>query len=255
MKNKKIVEIKNLSFNYHTKTEETQAISNMTFDVFENEFLTILGPSGCGKSTVLSIISNLKSPSGGEVIINSPEKGDSEQSIGYMFQQDCLFEWKSILENVLLGLNVKHIADEKQIAYAEKLLERYGLGDFKNYYPCQLSGGMRQKAALIRTLALRPQILLLDEPFSALDYQTRITISEEVKKIILKEGKTAILVSHDISEAISISDRIIVFSKRPSSVKRIININPDFKNLTRLEKQKDPKFNEYFEIIWSDLNE
>ncbi len=251
---KKILELQNVCMKYHTLSEETLAIKNLSFSVYDREFLTILGPSGCGKSTVLSIISGLLPFSAGEVKLNSENIKSGTKKVGYMLQRDYLFEWRTIKQNVLLGLEIKKSLSDESRNYAAELLHKYGLGEFMDYYPNQLSGGMRQKAALIRTLAVKPKILLLDEPFSALDYQTRITISEEVKDIIRNEKKTAVLVSHDISEAISLSDRVIVFSERPCKVKKILKIDFGSHNLTAHEKRKHEKFNEYFDIIWSELS-
>ncbi len=251
-----ILKVKNLGMKYHTSKGETLALKNINFSVYSEEFLSIVGPSGCGKSTVLSLISGLLNPSFGEVILSGDLKNKKRSDvIGYMLQSDYLFEWRNIEKNVLLGLEVKKILNEKSRDYALNLLKRYGLLKFKNYFPNQLSGGMRQKAALIRTLALKPQLLLLDEPFSALDYQTRITLSREVKNIIKKEKKTAILVTHDISEAITLSDRVVILSNRPSTVKKIIDIDIDFRNLPYGQKQRSKKFYDYFDVIWSELDE
>ncbi len=250
----KILNLKNVCLKYQTLTKETVAIKDLTFDVYDQEFLTILGPSGCGKSTVLSLISGLLPVSCGKIKTNITQNSNIQQ-IGYMFQQDYLFDWRTIKQNALLGLEIRKALNKSNENYAINLLKKYGLGDFLSHYPNQLSGGMRQKAALIRTLAVKPQILLLDEPFSALDYQTRITISEEVLNIIKNEKKTAILVSHDISEAISLSDRIIIFSQRPSTVKKILKIDFGNKKLTSHEKRNHKKFNQYFDIIWSELKD
>ncbi len=249
-----ILKLSNICMKYHSPTQETIAINNLSFDVYNKEFLTILGPSGCGKSTVLSLISGLIMPTGGEIKENIKEKCEI-QKIGYMLQKDYLLDWRTIEQNVLLGLEIRKKLNTQTKKYALELLEKYGLGDFLNHYPNELSGGMRQKAALIRTLAVKPQILLLDEPFSALDYQTRINLSEEVLQIIKSENKTAILVTHDISEAISLSDRIIIFSKRPSMVKKTIKLDYNTKKLSLEEKRKDKKFNDYFDTIWRELDE
>lgn len=250
----KILELKDIKMKYHTLDQETIAVKNISLDVYNGEFLSIVGPSGCGKSTILSVISGLMKPSSGEVKFNNRYIKSSDIGIGYMFQRDYLFEWRTIEQNVLLGLEIKKALDEKSRDYALKLIDKYELGKFKNHYPSQLSGGMRQKVALIRTLAVKPQILLLDEPFSALDFQTRINLSEEVWKIIKGEQKTAILVTHDISEAVSLSDRVAIFSKRPSEVKEVLSINFGSSKILIKEKRKKKKFNEYFDIIWSELN-
>jgi NitT/TauT family transport system ATP-binding protein len=241
---KKILEFKNIYLKYHNSQAEILAVDNISFSLYENEFLSIVGPSGCGKSTVLSLISGLLKPSSGKIY--------KKIKTGYMLQKDCLLEWRTVLQNVLLGLEIHGDLNNKNKNFAINLLEKYGLGEFLNYYPSQISGGMRQKAALVRTLAINPELLLLDEPFSALDFQTRTLLSEEILKIINLENKTAILVTHDISEAISLSDRILVFSKRPAKINKNLKIN--FKNLTFAEKRKDPKFNYYFEIIWNEIS-
>ncbi|BED92505.1 MAG: ABC transporter ATP-binding protein [Candidatus Paraimprobicoccus trichonymphae] len=251
-KRKKIVELKNISKRFHTLEKETLAVDDVSFDIYEREFLTIIGPSGCGKSTVFSLISGLIKPSYGKIYINGRTQNPL---VAYMLQQDYLLDWRTVEQNVVLGLEVKKTLSSETSEYTKNLLKIYGLGKFLNHHPNQLSGGMRQKVALIRTLAIKPEILLLDEPFSALDYQTRLSISEEIREIIKKEKKTAILITHDISEAISLSDRVVVFSNRPSKVKKIINVEYPEKNLTQSEKRKCKCFNEYFEMTWKELTE
>ncbi|MDR1467537.1 MAG: ABC transporter ATP-binding protein [Oscillospiraceae bacterium] len=251
----KIVELKNISMKYHTLKKETLVINKLNLDVYNQEFVTIVGPSGCGKSTILSIISGLIKPTEGEVNINGKHLRSINNQTAYMLQKDYLFDWRNIQQNVLLGLEIKKKVTEKNKKYTIKLLKKYGLEKFLDCYPHQLSGGMRQKVALIRTLAINPRILLLDEPFSAFDYQTRIAISEEIRQIIKKEKKTAILVSHDISEAISLSDRIIIMTNRPSRVKRVLEIKFDDQTFNYEQKLKDKKFNKYFDIIWNGLND
>lgn len=244
--NKIMVSLKDVSFNYHTLEGETEALKNISFDVYEGEFVGIIGPSGCGKSTLLSIISGLLKPSYGSVEVNG--------KIGYMLQKDHLFEWRNIWQNVLLGLEIQKSLTEESKKYVEGLLVKYGLGEFKKHYPNQLSGGMRQRAALIRTLALKPDILLLDEAFSALDYQTRLAISDEVYKILKYEQKTAVIVTHDISEAISMCDRIVVLSNRPAHVKKIYDIVLTCEDRTPIGCRKAPEFREYFNSIWKELD-
>jgi len=212
-----MVELSNISLNYHTIKGETEAIKDVSFNVCEGEFVGVIGPSGCGKSTLLSIIAGLLKPSKGSVVVNG--------KVGYMLQKDHLFEWRNIMQNVLLGLEIQGAVNENSIKNVEDLLERYGLSDFKYHYPNQISGGMRQRAALIRTLALKPDIMLLDEAFSALDYQTRLAISDEVWTILKNVKKTAVIVTHDISEAIAMCDRIVVLSNRPAVVKNIYEIH------------------------------
>ena len=245
---KKIVlKINNLKKNYHTKKEEIKAIDNISFEVYEKEILAIVGPSGCGKSTLLSIIANLDEKSSGNI-----EKINIT-SIGYMLQNDSLFPWLTILDNTLIGLDVKKNKTKENINNVNNLLEKYGLAEFKNVYPTSLSGGMRQRVALIRTLATNPNLLLLDEPYSALDYQTRLALSNDMYRIIKEENKTAIMITHDIGEAISMADRVIVLSKRPCTIKKIYEIKLDNKK-DPINNRKDNKFNYYYEKIWRDLD-
>lgn len=244
---KKILEVNNLSKIYHSLNNETEAIKNISFDVNKGEFISIVGPSGCGKSTILSILSGLIDKSEGEIKLDNA-------SMSYMLQSDCLLPYLSILDNCLIGLKVKGNLNDEAKKYVIKLLNTYGLGQFINKYPSELSGGMRQRVALIRTLAVKPDILLLDEAMSALDYQSRLNISDDIYKIIKDEGKTAIMVTHDISEAISMSDRIIVLSNRPSTIKNIYDIKLDKKS-TPINNRSDKKFSKYFDLIWRDLNE
>ncbi len=243
----KVLELDNLRKNYQTMSEEICALDNISFSVYKNEFISIIGPSGCGKSTILSILSGLTGYSDGKLLIKNSYK------IAYMLQDDCLLPFRTVLENCLIGLEVSNLLTEDNRNYVIYLLETYGLKDFMNQYPNNLSGGMRQRVALIRTLATKPDILLLDEPTSALDYQSGLAISNDIYKIIKQEGKTAIMVTHDISLAISMSDRIIVLSKRPAIVKKVYKIN--FKDRkTPIENRKDKNFSSYYEQIWRDLD-
>lgn len=203
-----LVEIKNVSYTYHTPKGETKTLDNINLKVNKGDFISIVGPSGCGKSTLLSIISGLLEPSCGKIILNKSLINNNSHYIGYMLQKDHLFEWRTVYKNVLLGLEITKKKNKTTLKYIDSLLKQYGLYDFKNYKPSQLSGGMRQKAALIRTLALNPEILLLDEPFSALDYQTRLSAGDEIGTIIKNENKTALLVTHDIAEAIYIKKQL-----------------------------------------------
>ena len=241
---KKILEIKNLKKIYHSLNNETLAIKDISFSIYENEILAIVGPSGCGKSTLLSILANLENSSDGQIIKNNNLK------IGYMLQTDSLFPWLTILDNTLLGLKIKKDTNKENVL---SLLKKYGLDDFKDKYPDELSGGMKQRVALIRTLATNPDLLLLDEPFSALDYQTRLNLSNDLYKIIKNEKKTVIMITHDIGEAISIADKVIVLSNRPCTIKNIYNINLDNKK-TPIENRKDKNFKYYYEKIWSDID-
>ncbi|MFR1709044.1 MAG: ABC transporter ATP-binding protein [Clostridium sp.] len=248
------IEIKDIYMNYHTLAAETVALKDISFTVEGGEFVSIVGPSGCGKSTLLNIISGLIKPSSGEILIDGQVQEGYSNKIGYMFQKDQLFEWLTVLENVSIGLKIKKMMNVDSKNKIERLLKNYNLWEFKDHYPRQLSGGMRQRVALIRTLALDPEVLLLDEPFSALDYQTRLNVSDEIYEIIKSEGKTAIMVTHDISEAVSMSSRVIVLSKRPAIIKKIINIEFNCDNLTPLKCREHNKFRIYFNEIWKEMD-
>ena len=242
---KKILEVKDICKTYQAENGETEALKDISFEVEEGEYISIIGPSGCGKSTLLSIIAGLESKTSGEIYING--------RVGYMLQKDNLLEWRTIYNNVLLGLEIQKSKTPENIAYVEGLLKKYELYEFKDKYPTQLSGGMRQRVALIRTLAIRPNILLLDEAFSALDYQTRIMVTEDIYKILKNENITALMVTHDISEAISMSDRVIVLTQRPASIKNIHDIDFEMGNRTPLNCREQPKFSKYFNLMWKEL--
>ena len=249
---KKLLELKNVTLTYQTLSDEITAIKGLSFSCDEGEFISIIGPSGCGKTTVLSLIAGLIQPSSGKINMDGNDLADKNE-LGYMLQKDQLFPWRTIEKNVFLPLEIKKINTAKTREYALSLLKKYGLYDFKSNYPDQLSGGMRQRAALIRTLVSNPKLLLLDEPFSALDYQTRLSVCDDVYKIIKAEQKTAILVTHDISEAISMSDKIIVLTDRPAKVKSIFR--PNMGNDTPLKRRERPEFSVWFEKIWKELHE
>ena len=245
---KPILKIKNIKKVYHDLSGEIEAIKDINLDIFDKEFLSIVGPSGCGKSSLLSILSGLEKKTSGNI-----EFLNNDIKIGYMLQTDSLFPWRTILENCLIGLEITNELTLENKNRVINLLNTYGLGDFINKYPSSLSGGMRQRVALIRTLATNPDILLLDEPFSALDYQTRLALSDDVYKIIKNEGKTVIMVTHDLAEAISLSDRVVVFTKRPAVIKKIYNITIPTKS-TPINNRKTKEFNEYYDVIWRDLD-
>lgn len=249
---KKLLDLQNVSMNYQTESDEIRAIDDISFSCGKGEFLSIIGPSGCGKTTVLSIIAGLIEPTEGKIFIDGKDNKKSLGDIGYMLQKDQLFPWRTIEKNVYLPLEIKKLNDKAHKAYALELLKKYGLYEFRTNYPRQLSGGMRQRAALIRTLVADPKILLLDEPFSALDYQTRLEVCDDVFKIIKKEGKTSVLVTHDISEAISMSDIIVVLSARPALVKSVYR--PKLKGDSPLKKRESPEFGFWFEKLWKELN-
>ena len=243
-----IVKVVNLTKNFYTKEGEMEVLKNISFTLHEGEILSLLGPSGSGKSTILNILTNLLEPTSGEVSI----KG----TIGYMFQKDHLLEWRSIMDNITLGLEIMHKKnDKKSMERIERLLKTYGLWEFRNMYPKELSGGMRQRVALIRTLSVDPSILLLDEPFSALDYQTRLMVNDDVYKVIKNENKSVILVTHDISEAIAMGDKVAVLSKRPSTIKNTYDIDLDLgSSKTTFKYSKVPAFQTYFDLLWKELD-
>lgn len=249
-----LLRIDHVSYNYHSLEGETPALKDVTFHVNDGEFLAIVGPSGCGKSTLLSLIAGLISPDSGDIYINNKDIKSSGKNIGYMLQKDHLLEWRSTLRNLTLGLEIQHKLAESSYVVINDMLATYGLITFKNARPSELSGGMRQRAALIRTLLLEPDILLLDEPFSALDYQTRIEVSDDIWGIIRKEKKTAILITHDISEAVSMADRIVILSKRPGTVKNVIDVNLTLDEKTPFKARSAPEFKDYFNLIWKELS-
>mgnify|MGYP000245370941 FL=1 len=245
----KLLEINNISKTFNTLNGEINAIKSISFDVNNEQFIAIVGSSGCGKSTLLNIISGLLEKTNGTIKFYK-----ENPIIGYMLQEDALLPYLNILDNATLGLSLKKIKTKENIEYTKRLLETYGLKDFIYKYPKELSGGMKQRVALIRTLAIKPDILLLDEPFSALDYQSRLSVSEDVYNIIKKEKKTVIMITHDIAEAISLSDKILVLSKRPSIVKKIYDIKMENKS-TPINNRKCKEFSDYYDKIWRDLDE
>lgn len=258
-----ILELSDICYSYHSLEGETDALSHISFQVKRGEFLAIVGPSGCGKSTLLSIISGLLVPESGEIHFPGREKGGADKHpmagncprIGYMLQHDHLFEWRTIYRNVTLGLEINHQMTPEKKQFVLQLLKDYGLYRFKDKKPGELSGGMKQRAALIRTLALDPEILLLDEPFSALDYQTRLSVSADICSIIRSAKKTAILVTHDLSEAISLSDRILVLSKRPATIKCNIPIHLTISAHSPLASRNAPEYQEYFNQLWKEISD
>ncbi|MFI3177623.1 MAG: ABC transporter ATP-binding protein [Eubacteriales bacterium] len=251
---KPLLTLKDISYSYHTMDGEIPALSHIQLSVSANEFIAIVGPSGCGKSTLLSIIAALIQPEIGEIDYHVHTKDAPKIQIGYMLQKDHLLEWRSVYENVLLGLEINHMKTKANLERADLMLEKYGLASFRNQKPSSLSGGMRQRVALIRTLVLNPDVLLLDEPFSALDYQTRLSVSDDIYQIIRREGKTAILVTHDLSEAISLGDTVYVLSKRPSTIIKEVNIVMSDDSHTPLAKRNAPEFKQYFNLLWKELN-
>ena len=250
-----ILALSDINYSYHELSGETKALENISFTVNPGEFIAIVGPSGCGKSTLLSLIAGLLVPGSGSLMLNGSPISSVKSKIGYMLQKDHLFEWRSILSNVLLGLEIHKNVTDVTRSKALELLKTYGLEEFADAKPSQLSGGMRQRAALIRTLVLEPELLLLDEPFSALDYQTRLMVADDIWKIIKKEQKTAILVTHDLSEAVSMADRVLILSSRPGRLIKDVPIAfEDLESDSPMIRRNAKEFKSYFNLIWKELN-
>jgi NitT/TauT family transport system ATP-binding protein len=246
------IELRDVRLSYFTLKQETEALRNINIAIEAGEFISIVGPSGCGKSTLLTLISGMLRPTGGKVLIDGKEVVGTSPKVGYMLQHDHLFEWRDILSNLLVGAEVRRMDRRRAKEKALALMERYGLGGFAHHSPAQLSGGMRQRVALIRTLVTDPDIMLLDEPFSALDFQTRLALADDIHRIIKDQGKTAILVTHDISEAITMADRVMVMSKRPGTISSIYEMRFD-PGLTPFRKREAPQYRDYFNAIWKEL--
>lgn len=247
------LKIEGIHHSYFSKSTATTALSDISLEVAEGEFISFLGPSGCGKTTLLSIIAGLIEPTEGNVTIENRPIKESRNRIGYMLQQDYLFPWKTIKDNILLGLKLGNTLNDTNQQYALKLLVQMGLHGFENQYPKQLSGGMRQRVALVRTLATEPKLLLLDEPFSALDYQTKLNLEDLVSQTLKSFQKTAILVTHDIGEAIAMSDRIYLFSARPGSIFQIFTIPRELRELSPFQARNHESYSEIFQTVWKEL--
>ncbi len=247
-----LLEIQDITESYQAENGEIFALDHISFSMGKGEFLSIVGPSGCGKSTLLSIIAGLLSPSSGHVLLDGQAVSGVDPRIGYMLQRDSLLEWRTIWKNVLLGLELRRQLNRESLARAESLLRSYGLWEFREKYPSQLSGGMRQRAALIRTLAANPEVLLLDEAFSALDYQTRLSVTDDVYRILRREQITTLMVTHDIPESISMGDRVLILTRRPARVRELlpIDLGPE---RTPLSCREHPNFSRYFNHIWKEL--
>src|SRR5215470_8459556 len=243
-----------LSYVYLTRAGETVALKGLDLGIREGEFCSIVGPSGCGKSTLLALISGLLRPTEGRLLLDGARINGTNRRVGILLQKDHLFEWRTVLKNAELGLEILGKGSAEARRHAHQLLATYGLGGFENSYPYQLSGGMRQRVALVRTLATDPDILLLDEPFSALDYQTKLILERDVHRIIRDNQKTALLVTHDIEEAVSMSDRVIVLSGRPAQVKNVYDIALTVVDpRTPMTSRDAPEFRAYCKSIWEDL--
>ncbi|HCJ08244.1 MAG TPA: spermidine/putrescine ABC transporter ATP-binding protein [Lachnospiraceae bacterium] len=248
-----LLEFFNVNYTYHTISCETLSLKDISFKLYKNEFISFVGPSGCGKTTLLNLVAGLLPITSGQILLKGNSGTNSDANIGYMLQKDHLLEWRTIYKNLTLGLEIQKKLDSYHLSIIDELLKTYGLWDFRHAYPRQLSGGMRQRAALIRTLALSPDILLLDEPFSALDYQTRLNVSDDIGSIIKEKGISTLLVTHDLAEAISMSDRVIVLTKRPGTIKTIVPITFSIANRTPKSVRNTPEFNQYYNKIWEAL--
>lgn len=249
-----ILDCRHVDFSYHTSKGETKALADIHFTVQQGEFIAIVGPSGCGKSTLLSLICGLIQPECGEILLSGKPANTQSSHVGYMLQKDHLLEWRTIYQNAVLGLEIQKKNTPQKCDHVHQLLNLYGLSAFEHSHPSALSGGMRQRAALVRTLALEPNLLLLDEPFSALDYQTRLEVSDDIGNIIRSNQKSAILVTHDLSEAISMADRILILTKRPGHIKTILPLHFDLEGPdTPLNRRNTPQFVHYFNLIWKEL--
>lgn len=249
-----LISLQDITHTYVSKSEANIAIKDITLSVYKGEFISIVGPSGCGKSTILSCIAGLIIPTNGDVVINGKKIKGPSPKVGYMLQSDYLFEWQTIKDNALIGLKVMGKLNKENEKYANYLLNEMGLSDYKEHYPSQLSGGMRQRAALVRTLVTNPDILLLDEPFSALDYQTRLKLEDLVFETLKKHEKTAILVTHDIGESIAMSDKIIILDHNPGRVKEVIPIPEAIRNTLPFHAREVEGYHELFHKIWRELD-
>lgn len=254
-----ILSLRDVSYSYHNLKGETPALSHINLQVSEGSFVAVVGPSGCGKSTLLSLIAGLLPPEDGEILYRGLSSrnycADSALKIGYMLQRDHLFEWRTVYQNLILGLELTHNFTKENTDYVLKLLKDYGLYSFKDKKPSELSGGMRQRAALIRTMAIQPDLLLLDEPFSALDFQTRLFVSADIANIIRETGKTALLITHDLSEAITLADHVIVLSRRPASVKLEMSILYEISREDPLAIRSTAAYQNYFNQLWEVLTD
>ena len=248
-----VLSVEGVRKTYQTSQGETVALQDISFSMEKGEFCSLVGPSGCGKSTLLSIVAGTLAPTAGRVTVNGEVVAGPCPHIGYMLQQDNLLEWRTVRQNVLFGLEIRHRLTSAMKARADRLLETYGLAEFADRRPSQLSGGMRQRVALIRTLAVEPDILLLDEAFSALDYQTRLEVTEDVYRIIRQERVTALMVTHDIPESICMGDRVLILSGRPAVIRRQLPIRFDLPQRSPILCRSCPEFGSYFNHIWKEL--
>ena len=247
------VSLKNIDLTYLSKERATTALEDINFSIEQGEFVSIIGPSGCGKTTLLSIIAGLLKPTAGEATIEGMSVADQQALIGYMLQQDYLFPWLTIEENITIGLKIMGELNDQTKSYALSLLDHMGLADKLNEYPSQLSSGMRQRVALVRMLATKPKVMLLDEPFSALDYQTKLRLEDLVFETLKQQGKTAVLVTHDIGEAVAMSDRIILLSANPGKIYKVFEVPKELRELIPFQVRNESQYNELFQYIWKEL--
>lgn len=248
-----IVKISDVNKTFFSKEAATTALKNISLSIENGEFVSLIGPSGCGKTTLLSLIAGLFQPTNGEIIIEGQQILRPSPKTGYMLQQDYLFPWLTIEQNILIGLKTMKKVAPKSRNFALTLLDKMGLLDKKDDYPNQLSGGMKQRVALVRMLATEPTLLLLDEPFSALDYQTKLKLEDLVSLTINEQKKTAILVTHDIGEAIAMSDKIALLSARPGTIHQLFEVPDVLRKLKPFDARNHKQFNELFQIIWKEL--
>jgi NitT/TauT family transport system ATP-binding protein len=247
------IAIEGLSYRYEGRGAAVEALRSISFTCYEREIVAVVGPSGCGKSTLVGLIAGLKRPSSGSISIDGTVVSGPSRDVGVMFQKNTLLPWRSIVENVELGLEIRGGSKSSRREATLALIAKYGLGGFERKYPHALSGGMQKRAALIQTLAYNPGILLLDEAFAALDAQTRVLIQDEFVKITRAEGKTVLMVTHDIGEAIALADRIIVLSARPAAVKANHEIRFPKERESLLAVSSTPEYQDYFKMIWGQL--
>ena len=246
-----VLKLNDISLTYQTPESETEALKNVSFTVDNGQFVSLVGPSGCGKTTILSVVAGLIKPTSGNVTVDGKPASSKNGDVGYMLQRDSLLPWRTIEDNVMIGLEILKKNTPENRKYALSLVEKYGLSAFLKHYPSGLSGGMRQRVALIRTLAFKPKTLLLDEPFSALDFQTRLSVCDDVRDIIRQEGVTTLLVTHDISEAVAMSDRILVLTPRPATVK--LDYSVEVEGDTPLKRRENSQFSRCFDTIWKEV--
>jgi NitT/TauT family transport system ATP-binding protein len=246
------IEFRGVSKDFQLADRTLRAVEDLTFTVAPSEFVSIIGPSGCGKSTTLKMLSGLDKPTSGRVLIDGEDVNGPQARVGFMLQKDLLLPWRTVLQNVTLGLEIKGYSYVKRNGVAKALIKKVGLEGFADSYPKQLSGGMRQRVALARTLAIDPEILLLDEPLSALDYQTKLMMEEELVRILREENKTVLLITHDIAEAVSVSDKVLVCSAQPGRIKATHEMSLS-KTHSPEEARNNPGFSDAFNLLWEDL--